>query len=128
MNMELANWIKEALTKLKVIQGKPQDILVEKGMIVACPWCEKEHAISQYDIKQKAQVMISHKTCIRHLPHMIDITFGKAEPKFSQYVQKYLLNAIQRFNENDGKEEPRDLSRPENRHLLDWFKNPQPIT
>ena len=123
---DINTWLTQVLSQLKIPHGKPQDIILEKGLIASCQHCEKEFGISQYDIIQSGY-QISHKTCIRHLPRMIALMFGTNEPQYSQLVQKYVTQAIQRVNTNGWKTEPRDLARSENKEILQWLKHPAPV-
>ena len=128
MNEQLTNWIKEALARVKVISGKPTDIIIDKNLIILCQYCEEQYGISQYDVEQKSGFKISHGYCIRHLPRYLAVFFGtKNERQYEKLVQDFMTRAIVRFNKNDGKGEPKDLYRPENKSILNWFKNPTPL-
>jgi hypothetical protein len=129
VNVELTNWIREALTRIKVISGKPKDLIIDKNMITSCLYCEEEYGISQYDVEYKSGFKISHGYCIRHIPRYLAVMFGTKNTKqYEELVHTFLIRAIMRFNKNNGKKEPKDLSLLENKLILNWFKNPIPLS
>ena len=126
---DIMTWLKNTYLQLQIPQGNPKDILLEPGLIVSCQECEKEHGINQLAIKQLSGCTISHKTCIRHIPKILSLYTGKkpGQPVYDEMVQKHVNQSISRSTQNKWQGEPRDLSRPENQLILNWFKNPTPL-